>query len=264
MVSGIESFKEWFADYSDQYAIIGGTACDLLMSADGLDFRATRDIDVVLIIESLTPAFGARFWKYIVAAGYTHKNKSTGESQFYRFIAPHSKEYPYMIELFSRRNSAIVLPEEAVLTPLPLDDELSSLSAILMDDDYYRFLLKGRTLLDGISVIDAGHLIPLKAKAWLDLTERKGAGEAVDSRNIKKHKNDVLRLSTLLSAETSITVPDSIFTDLTDFLASIETEQIDLKLLGIRNQSKEDVLEKIINTYIKESKGKHDFLNKSQ
>ena len=169
-----------------------------------------------------------------------------------------------MIELFSRRNSAIVLPEEAVLTPLPLDDELSSLSAILMDDDYYRFLLKGRTLLDGISVIDAGHLIPLKAKAWLDLTERKGAGEAVDSRNIKKHKNDVLRLSTLLFAETSITVPDSIFTDLTDFLASIETEQIDLKLLGIRNQSKEDVLEKIINTYIKESKGKHDFLNKSQ
>ncbi|MDD3898415.1 MAG: tyrosine-type recombinase/integrase, partial [Syntrophomonadaceae bacterium] len=42
----------------DQYAIIGGTACDLLMSEDGLDFRATRDIDIVLIVESLTPEFG--------------------------------------------------------------------------------------------------------------------------------------------------------------------------------------------------------------
>ncbi len=79
MVFGIESFKEWFADYSDQYAIIGGTACDLLMSEGGLDFRATKDIDMVLIIESLTPAFGARFWEYIIAARYEHKNKSTGE-----------------------------------------------------------------------------------------------------------------------------------------------------------------------------------------
>lgn len=165
MVSGIESFRQWFADYSDQYAIIGGTACALLMSEDGLDFRATKDIDMVLIIESLTPSFGARFWDYIVMAGYEHKNKSTGEPQFYRFINPRSKEYPYMIELFSRRNSAIVLPEDAGLTPLPMDDELSSLSAVLMDDDYYRFLLGGRTLLDSIPVIDAGHLIPLKANA---------------------------------------------------------------------------------------------------
>ena len=253
MVLGIESFRRWFADYSDQYAIIGGTACDLLMSEDGLDFRATKDIDMVLIIESLTPSFGARFWEYIVAAGYEHKNRSTGEPQFYRFINPRSKEYPYMIELFSRRNSAIMLPEDAVLTPLPLDDELSSLSAILMDDDYYRFLLDGRTLLDGIPVTDAGHLIPLKAKAWLDLTERKDAGEPVDSKNIRKHKNDVFRLSALLSAEIRISVPDSIFADLTDFLASIEAEPSDLKSLGLRNQSKEDVLGKIIDAYIKES-----------
>jgi hypothetical protein len=253
MVVGIESFKEWFVDYSGQYAIIGGTACDMLMSEDGLDFRATKDIDMVLIIESLTPSFGARFWEYIVAAGYEHKNKSTGEPQFYRFIDPHSKEYPYMIELFSRRNNAIVLPEDAVLTPIPLDDELSSLSAILMDDDYYRLLLNGITLVDGIPVTGAGYLIPLKAKAWLDLTERKKAGDLVDSKNIKKHKNDVFRLSALLSAEDRITIPDSIFTDLVDFLSAIETEQIDLNQLGFRNQNKEDILERIANAYIRES-----------
>lgn len=87
MVSGIESFKKWFAGYGDQYAIIGGTACDLLMSEDGLDFRATRDIDMVLIVESLTHEFGVRLWEYIIAGGYEHKNKSTGEPQFYRFNA---------------------------------------------------------------------------------------------------------------------------------------------------------------------------------
>lgn len=33
-------------------------------------------------------------------------------------------------------------------------------------------------------------------KAWLDLSERKAAGEDIDSKNIKKHKNDVFRLAT--------------------------------------------------------------------
>ena len=64
MVTGFESFKRWFSEYSEQYAIIGGTACDLLMSEEGIDFRATRDIDMVLIVESLTPQFGERFCAY--------------------------------------------------------------------------------------------------------------------------------------------------------------------------------------------------------
>ena len=36
MVLGIERFKEWFRGYEDHYAIIGGTACDLLMAEEGL------------------------------------------------------------------------------------------------------------------------------------------------------------------------------------------------------------------------------------
>ncbi|MFR5881536.1 MAG: hypothetical protein ACLUEQ_12415 [Cloacibacillus evryensis] len=32
--------------------LIGGMACDLLMSDAGLDFRRTKDIDMVLIVES--------------------------------------------------------------------------------------------------------------------------------------------------------------------------------------------------------------------
>lgn len=53
MVRGFESFREWFRGYEEQYAIIGGTACNLLMMDEGLDFRATKDIDLVLIIEAL-------------------------------------------------------------------------------------------------------------------------------------------------------------------------------------------------------------------
>lgn len=62
--------------------LIGGTACDLLMSDEGLDFRATKDIDLVLIIEAVDAAFGRRFWEYVIAAGYEHCNKSTHEPHF--------------------------------------------------------------------------------------------------------------------------------------------------------------------------------------
>lgn len=251
MVSGIESFKAWFRGFTDQYMIIGGTACDLLMSEAGLDFRATKDIDLVLIVESLTPEFGLRFWEYIVKAGYEHINRSNGEPQFYRFTNPKSKEYPIMIELFSRRKESITLPENAVLTPLPLDEELSSLSAILLDNDYYHFLLKGRTQIDGIPILDVGYLIPFKAKAWMDLSAVKAAGENIDSKNVKKHKNDVFRLSLLLTPETRIALPDSIYVDLMYFLTAMIDEQVDLNKLGLRNQGKNEVLEKITAVYTK-------------
>ena len=59
MVTGFKSFQEWFKGYEQQYTIIGGTACDLLMSDEGLDFRATKDIDLVLIIEAVTQRLNA-------------------------------------------------------------------------------------------------------------------------------------------------------------------------------------------------------------
>ena len=42
-----------------------------------------------------------------------------------------------MIELFSRKPDAILLNEPAHLTPIPVEADLSSLSAILLSDDYY-------------------------------------------------------------------------------------------------------------------------------
>ena len=85
-----------------------------------------------------------------------------------------------MIELFTRKLDAIQLPEDAVLTLLPMDEDISSLSAILLDDDYYEFLKQGKVTVDGVTVLDAAYLIPFKAKAWMDLTDRKAAGEHVD------------------------------------------------------------------------------------
>ena len=113
---------------------------------------------------------------------YEHCSKSSGAPQFYRFSRPITNQYPVMIELFTRKLDAIQLPEDAVLTPLPMDEDISSLSAILLDEDYYEFLKQGKVTVDGVTVLDAAHLIPFKAKAWMDLTDRKAAGEHVDSK----------------------------------------------------------------------------------
>ena len=164
MVTGIESFMEWFKSSEEQYTIIGGTACDILMTEEGLDFRATKDIDLVLIIEAVDANFGKKFWEYVKRAGYEHCNKSSGVPQFYRFSHPISNQYPAMIELFTRKLDAIQLPEDAVLTPLPIDEDISSLSAILLDDDYYEFLKQGKVTVDGVTVLDAAYLIPFKMR----------------------------------------------------------------------------------------------------
>ena len=37
-------------------------------------------------------------------------------------------------------------------------------------------------------------IILFKIKAWLDLSERRENGEHIDSKNIKKHKNDIMRI----------------------------------------------------------------------
>lgn len=244
----MESFKNWFASYEDYYTIIGGTACDLIMTEMGMDFRATKDIDLVLIIEALTPEFGIKFWEYIKQAGYEHKNKSTGEPQFYRFTKPASTSYPAMIELFSRRTDSIILPQDAILTPIPVDEDISSLSAILLDDNYYQFLKNGKYVLNGVTILDAPYIIPFKMKAWLDLTDRKAKGENIDSKNIKKHKNDVFRLSELLGVSTEITVPEAVFQDIRLFLDQMSNEDIDLKQLGIRG-TKEEILARLTAVY---------------
>lgn len=251
MVRGIDSFRDWFRGYEEQYTIIGGTACDLLMTDEGLDFRATKDIDLVLIVEAVDAAFGRRFWEYIIAGGYEHRNKSTGESEFYRFTNPLSKDYPTMIELFTRRLDAIALPTDAVLTPLPLEDEISSLSAILLNEDYYEFLKQGRVQVSGVTILDAPYLIPFKAKAWIDLTDRKAAGEQVDSKNIRKHKNDVFRLTELLdqNQEHLSFLPDTIREDMGSFIERVSTEDVDLKQLGIRGKTKDAILSQLSSIY---------------
>mgnify|MGYP000066516469 CR=1 FL=1 len=47
MVRGLEIFRQHFKDFTENYIIIGGTACDIVIDTVGLTPRATKDIDNV-------------------------------------------------------------------------------------------------------------------------------------------------------------------------------------------------------------------------
>jgi len=57
MVNGVEIFRTFFKDFTDKYILIGGAACDEHFSEAGLLFRATKDLDIILIVETLTTDF---------------------------------------------------------------------------------------------------------------------------------------------------------------------------------------------------------------
>ncbi|HTX23226.1 MAG TPA: hypothetical protein VMD03_01105 [Steroidobacteraceae bacterium] len=225
MVKGLDVFQAHFADHSDQFILIGGTAATLVMEQAGLDFRATRDLDIVLHIEAINPAFGAAFWRFIETGGYEIREASdTGKPVLYRFQKPADTSYPFMLELFCRSPDGISLTDSSRLTPIPFGDVVSSLSAILLDDAYYNFILAGRREGGGLTWIGEDRLIPLKAHAWLDLSVRKDRGEQIDSKSIRKHGNDVIRLSQLLSPDRRIPAPPTVAADLDRFLQRLASD----------------------------------------
>lgn len=135
---GIDKFKERFAGHDGEYVLIGGGACDLLFGEAGQDFRATKDLDLVLLVEALTPEFGQVFWDFVKEGGYENRQKSSRKPQFYRFSKPEDPAFPAMLELFARTDVDL-RDAESGLMPIHIDDEVSSLS----DKRGWRFLNKG-------------------------------------------------------------------------------------------------------------------------
>ncbi len=106
------TFQKYFADYEEQYVLTGGAACDILFESNEVNFRATRDLDMVLIVEALTPEFGEKFWEFIVDGKYRNKATNGSNPQFYRFDKPEDDEFPKMIELFCRSDFKLKMQKE--------------------------------------------------------------------------------------------------------------------------------------------------------
>lgn len=75
-MEGLEKFREAFEAYSENYVIIGGTACDITMTGTTVRPRATHDIDMIVIVEKMTADFAEHFGNSCVMAAIAQRNAS--------------------------------------------------------------------------------------------------------------------------------------------------------------------------------------------
>ncbi len=225
MVKGLAHFLKHFSGYHDRFILIGGAACELWMTGRGLEFRATKDLDIVLVDESLPLEFFQRFWAFVKEGRYESHHQSETRPSFYRFRKPANSDHPFMVELFSR--NFLEIPGDVHLTPIPAGGVISSLSAILLGDDYFNFIVSSRALIDGVPTVPVQCLIPLKARAYLDLIERQATGATVDSKDVRKHRNDVFRLYLTLAPADRFPLPAPLAGDLSRFLQTFQPDSKD-------------------------------------
>lgn len=198
--------------------LIGGAACDELFTTAGLTFRATNDLDLVLMLEAVDPAFVSAMRKFIAEGRYEIRERSEGVPILYRFSNPARDDFPAKLELSCRKPENLVLSDGQKYIPISAGLGSHSLSAILLADDYFGLVQKHHDERDGLWVANATALIPLKAHAWLNLTKTKADSGKIDAQNIKKHRSDVFRLAATLPGEPGPELPAAIVSDLTSFL----------------------------------------------
>jgi hypothetical protein len=134
------------------------------------------------------------------------------------------------------------------LTPIPVDDDLTSLSAILLDEEYYTYLMEHCKIDNSLQRANTEALICMKARAFLDMVERKASGEIIDEKNIRKHKSDVFRLAVMLNENDVFELPEKIKSDMQIFLNSMSGNLPDsavYKSMGINGIILENVLEQL-------------------
>lgn len=222
-VNGLEKFKEYFSDFNGNYVIIGGTACSIILRDAVMQPRPTKDIDMILIVEEMTPEFGRQFWRFIEDGAYSQRERKRDEGkdpapELYRFVKP-LEGFPYQIELLSKQPEILGIPTGFHLTPIPIGDDIPSLSAILLDEEFYHFALEHSVIDDGLHVADPVGLICLKIKAFLNLSEQDPPAHHDD---IIKHMSDVFKLMASAIYNEPVPVPDNIRKDITTFVIRME------------------------------------------
>jgi len=164
-----------------------------------------------------------------------------------------------MIEIFSRKPSDIDLAEGQHIVPIKLDADSASLSAILLNDDYYALVREQHNDERNLPFANPAALIPLKARAYLDLEERALKGEQGKGKDIAKHRTDVFRIAATLPGEPGPTIPALVQEDLRRFLAAFppeKTEEWEAIRAGLRTtfsstEIKPESLIAAIRTYFK-------------
>jgi len=102
----------------------------------------------------------------------------------------------------------------------------------------------------GYSLIDIETVILFKIKSWIDLKQRKEAGEEIDSRNIKKHRNDIFRFLVNVTPSSRVETIGEIKEDVNKFIEMIYLDKPDLKNIGIKRTKFSELMKILKNCFL--------------
>lgn len=221
MIAGFEKFEEAFAPHYEAFILIGGTAVQMVLgqydTPKGVANRArvTHDIDLLVVTDNLTREFKTAFHRFVEAGQY--ECYFSGERpHYYRFLNPKNTAYPAKIELLS--HSLLDLPGIRH-TPLELDwDE--SMSAMVLDEDLYRYALSHCELRHGFNCLRPEALIVFKIAAYLNLMEEHAeTGDARRRNDALKHRNDAFRVLEHIEPTVRADLPEALMPRIREFIA---------------------------------------------
>ena len=253
MVTGLPLFRRHFQNFSENYMLIGGCACELTLMDDG-GFRATKDIDILVLLETMNRSFAERFHDFILEGNYQcYISKGDEKKHFYRFLAPPGSIYPHQLELLSRS----LFPDfpNISYTPLAQDRYVQSMSAIVLSDIYYHFARKHKVMRQELPCLDIEGLMVFKIAAYLNLRRQQTEAPAlVRSTDLHKHRNDVFRLLGSISPGLTISeLPNEIRQDLIAFIEVFQPEHLEwraiTKSLGIPETAAASLRKRFLNYF---------------
>ncbi len=250
----IKHFCSFFKDFKDCYTLIGGAACTIWYIDQLPNFRATRDVDIVLILENLDSGFTARFHQYMKQ--YEYHGTAIGMDELKRTcmyrLQSDNPLVPPQIEILSRRPEESLLPLHLHSAPLKVESEYTYLSCILMNDEYYDFLKEQIIYSDDIPLPKKAAIIALKIKAYLNIEETRitATKEDIEQRKLpneeemNKHRNDVFfLLLDILPNKEALNVPQNLTNDIQAFVMQMQGEDvwnsISQSLMARRKREKE-------------------------
>lgn len=221
MIAGFEKFEESFAPYRDSFILIGGTAVQMVLgqydTPKGVANRArvTHDIDLLVVTDKLTDAFKTAFHQFVNAGEY-ECYFSKDRPHYYRFLNPKNVAYPAKIELLS--HSLLELPNMRY-TPLDLDRD-ESMSAMVLDEELYRYALVHCDQRHGFKCLKHEALIVFKVAAYLNLmTECAETGDARRRNDALKHRNDVFRVLEHVGPTVRADLPEGLLPRIREFIS---------------------------------------------
>ena len=129
-VEGLDEFRKHMQGLEGSYALIGGIACDILLSEAELPFRATHDFDTVLIADARLPETARAIWLLVQDGGYRCGWGGDENVCFYRFTNPVRPGFPRIIEVFARRPDCLHDLVKTEIAPQSLQSESLSRSEI--------------------------------------------------------------------------------------------------------------------------------------